>query len=111
MDYERYVDDLRITADYFQKEHFNLPDVIATYRKSAEIIETLLSNIDTLKQAYRGNCKMCKHKPPSYSLRINGRIVATGPCTTCKYSTQTMIPPFNNIAQDKDNWELKEANE
>lgn len=45
MNYIAYAKSLREAAEFFQKSHPELPDVIATYKKSADIIESLVLKI------------------------------------------------------------------
>lgn len=48
MNYKEYVASLRKAANYFSKMHPEFSDVSATYRKSAEIIESLILTPNTL---------------------------------------------------------------
>lgn len=59
MDFNEYIDSLRKAAEYFEKQHPEFPDVVATYKKSADVIETLLiqlceaeSDADKIRQNY-----------------------------------------------------------
>lgn len=47
MEYMAYTKSLREAAGFYQKNHPEFPDVAATYRKSADVIESLLHDIDT----------------------------------------------------------------
>lgn len=46
-EYTVHVQYLRNAAESFQKSHSELPDVAATYKKSADVIESLLSDVDS----------------------------------------------------------------
>ena len=62
MEYMAYAKCLREAADFFQKNHPELPDVVATYKKSADVIEFIMSNTDVVHVAH-GRWVRCGTNP------------------------------------------------
>lgn len=81
MDYNKFSEDLRSTANVYYERFPNFPDVIATYIKAANIIETLLAERDSAIKEIPRNCGTCKYES------LHGPDV---PC--CKCEVWTGIP-------------------
>ena len=73
MNYNRYVKELREVAEYFQKNRPDLPDVIATYKKSADAIEFLLNKVDEAALDLRetADCSTCKYNDTNEIKRLD----------------------------------------
>lgn len=92
MDYKNYVTELIEAAEYIAKNNPEFPDVAATYKKTATIIETLLAEREKAVEVVR--CKDCKNyiltgKPPFmyYACNRHGAIRAVDEDDFCSYGT------------------------
>jgi len=97
MDYKKYADDLQKAAKYLQERCPNLPDVIATYNKSATVIKTLLAERDAAVEMMSGHCYACKHIASWHNV---------GPCETCR--NESAVFTFAEKGKHtEDNWEWR----